>query len=515
MSVLSTSTGEDNALVSTTSLGTALRDLLAADELKPGDSVSYQLCKELYIGHPLGAKMAESPIRLAQADEREIVVPDSPEEEVVEAFVNQWGELGATRTILNVGTQSRVYGIASIAMGEERGKGIETRAAEPVDLKELWSKDVYFNVLDPLNTAGSTVTSQDPTSPLYQKFGDLYVQGKRYHRSRTITLMNEEPFYLAWTPSAYGYVGRSVYQRALYPLKSFIQTMITDDMVTRKAGLLVARLETPGTIVDRAVNAMFGLKRAILKMARTDNVISIGKDEIIETVNLRNVNESMMTSRENIIKNVATSADMPAKLLSQESFVEGFGEGTQDAYAVAQYIDRVRIELQPVYDWFDIICQYRAWNPEFYATIQRKYPKEYGNVSYLTAFYRWKNSFRATWPSLIKEKPSEAAERDKVKLDALNGLIDKLLPILDAANKSHLIQTVYDQLNTMEALFGGAKFELDAEELVDHLNQEIEEAEEMRRASQEGFKEEGLSSRGDRRAGIIPIMHRAVERVGA
>lgn len=465
------------ALVVDTRLSGELRTLLESDDLRPGDDVSYALCKAIFIGHPLGAKMAETPIRLAQSQDREIQIPDSPEDDVKDAFVAEWNRIDATRLILNLGTQSRVYGIASIVMGEKgpNGKPLGDSTA-PVDLKTLWQKELFFNVLDPLNTAGSLVTSQDPNSALYQKWGDLYVQGERYHRSRSIVLMNEEPLYISWTTSAFGFVGRSVYQRALFPLKSFVQTMITDDMVTRKAGLIVARMEQVGSIVDRIVKQMWGLKRSILKMARTDNVISVGKDEIIETLNMRNVNDSMDTSRNNIIKNVATAADMPAKLLTQESFVEGFGEGTQDAYAVAQYVDRVRIELRPVYEWFDIVCMYRAWSPEFYETIQKKYPDEYGKVPYVVAFYRWRNSFKAVWPPLIKEKPSEAADRDKVKLDALESLVEKLVPLLDPVNKAHLIQTIYDQLNQMEALFGAAKFELDSPALLEYMATEVERA---------------------------------------
>lgn len=481
------------AHVVSTPLGGGLSALIGADDLVPGDSVSYQLCKDLYIGHPLGAKMAEAPIRLAQSQSRDINVPNSPEEEVVEAFNNEWKNLDADRLILSLGTQSRVYGIASIAMGELGKEGIED-VGKPVDLRSLYKIDPYFNVLDPLNTAGSLVTSQNPNSPLYQKWGDLWVQGVRYHRSRTITKMNEEPLYIAWSSSAYGFVGRSVYQRALYPLKSFIQTMITDDMVTRKAGLIVARLEQPGSIIDRVMQTMFGIKRALLKAARTDNVISIGTTEMIETVNMRNVNESMRMSREDIIKNIATAGDMPAKMLTMESFVDGFGEGTQDAYAMAQYVDWTRQEFAPVYRWFDIVCQYRAWNPEFYETIRRKYPEDYKDLPFETAFYRWRNSFRATWPDVIKEKPSEAADRDKVKLDCLMQLLEKLVPLLDEENKTRLVQTVYDQLNAMEALFGAAKFELNAEELIDSMREELEEARELKEASRESQEKLGLRS---------------------
>jgi hypothetical protein len=492
-------------------MSSELIELVESDDIKPGDLVSYGLCKSIYLGHPLGAKMAEEPIRLAQSDKREIKIPGSPEEEVVEAFNQEWKALNAEALILNLATQARVYGIATIVVGEkndveEPGNPYDPgKMGEPIDLAKLWDKELYFNVLDPLNTAGSMTTNQDPNSPLFQKWGDVFVQGRRYHRSRTITLMNESPLYISWSPSAFGFVGRSVYQRALYPLRSFVQTMVTDDMVTRKAGLLVARLNQNGSIVDRVMQATAGFKRQILKMAKTDNVISIGTDEVIETVNLRNVNDSMMASRENIIKNIATAAAMPAKLLTMESFVQGFGEGTQDAYAVATYVDRVREELDPVYTWFDLICQRRAWNPEFYKTIQANY-KEYTKVPYDVAFQRWRDSFRAVWPPVIKEKPSEAADRDKVKLDSLTDLLDKLLPQLDTSNKARLIQTVYDQLNTMEALFGAAKFELDARELEDHFDEEAEEAEKMKSMGM-GDPTGGISGKGD--AAVVALGHHA------
>ena len=476
----------DSATISvSSSLGGVLQDLLNADDILPGDEPSYQLCKSLFISHPLGGKMAETPIRLAQSQGREIAVPDSPEEEVVRAFEDAAKEIENERRILNVMTQSRVYGIASVAM-IEAGKKAEEDVGQPVDLRELWRKDLEFNTWDPLNTAGSLITSQVPTSAMFQKWGDLWVNGLRYHRSRTVTVMNEEPLYIAWTSSAYGYVGRSVYQRAFYPLKSFLNTMITDNMVTRKAGLIVARLEQVGSIVDRIMQTMFGVKRSILQRGATNNVISIGKDELIETLNLRNVNDAMAESRNNIIKNIATAADMPAKMLTQESFVEGFGEGTQDAYAVAQYVDRVRVEMQNVYRWFDAVTMYRAWNPEFYQTIQRRFPDPYGDMSYETAFYKWRNSFTATWPSLIKEKPSEAVELDKVKLEALMSILQVLLPVLDPENKAALIQSVYDNLNAFDKLFGGQKFELDAEVLSDHLAKAQEEAEQSAQMGHNG-----------------------------
>jgi hypothetical protein len=73
-----------------TGLGSQLMELLNSEAICPGESPSYQLCKTIYAYHPLGAKMVDGPIRLAQSQERDISVPGSPESRVVDAFKQQW-----------------------------------------------------------------------------------------------------------------------------------------------------------------------------------------------------------------------------------------------------------------------------------------------------------------------------------------------------------------------------------------------------------------------------------------
>ena len=470
------------AIIGTTFLGSLLNQILVADDIVPGDDVSYSLCKAIFIGHPLGSKMAESPVRLAQSQEREISVPGAPEEECIEAFQKAWEELEFSRVILNLVTQARIYGIASVGLLDSDNNSDANTALK---LEDLWKQDISFNVFDPLNTAGSLVTNQDPNSRLFQKWGDIVVNGLTYHRSRTMTFMNEESLYIAYTPSSFGFVGRSVYQRALYPMKSFLQTMITDDMVTRKAGLIIARMDQAGSIIDRTMMNMFGVKRNMLKEAQTNNVLSIGTGESIESINLRNVNDSMTASRENIIKNIATAADMPAKLLTQESFVEGFGEGTQDAYAVAQYTDRLRIEMRPTYRWADRICMRRAWSPEFYEGIQNKYPDTYGKVSYEVAFQKWSNAFKAVWPSLIKEEPSEAINIEKIKFEAVIAYVQVMQPLFDPENKARLIQWAVDQVNVNDKMFSETLL-FDRDDFADYTAEQAEKMEQMREMGMQG-----------------------------
>jgi hypothetical protein len=436
------------SIIVNSALGTALTQMLTVnDDIVPGFAPSYELCKQIYLFHPLGAKLVEKPLEIALAEAREISVPNSPEARVKEAFEREWEQVRADNHIENVMRQSRIYGIASVACMEE-----DVPVHKPLDFPTLYKRNISFNVFDPMNTSGSLVLNQDPTAMDFQHTTEIRVQGLTFNRSRTMVMLNEAPIYISYTQSAFGFVGRSVYQRALFPMRSFIQTMIADDMVARKAAVLVAKMKQAGSVVNNAMLKMFGVKRAIVKEAENGQVIGISPDEDVVSLNFQNLDGPMGLVRENIIKNIASAARMPAKLLTEETFAEGFGEGSEDAKAVAHYIDGVRDEMKPLFDFFDRICQHRAWNPEFYKTIQRDYP-EYAKKSYEQAFYEWKNSFDAKWPSLLKEPDSELVKVDEVKLRAVVSWVTTLLPILDPDNKARVIEWAVDNFNALKFLF--------------------------------------------------------------
>lgn len=432
--------------ISTAELGGALQQLLMADEIQPGSDVSYQICKTIYAYHPLGRKMTDAPIAMAQSQKRQISITNAPEGRVREAFEDEWAKINADQYIAQLASIARVYGVGSIIVGAR-----EVEPEEELAPERLADLSVYFNILDPLNTAGSLVLNQDPNSPDFLKYTHIAVSGKPYHRSRSVVLMNERPLYIEYTTSAFGYVGRSVYQRALFPLKSFINTMITDDLVARKAGLLIAKLKGPGSIIDNAMQKMAGVKRQLLKEAKTNNVLSIDINEDIQSLNLQNIDGSGAFARTNILKNIATAADMPAKILENETMVAGFGEGTEDAKNIARYIDGIREWLNPVYAFFDEIVMRRAWNPDFYLTIQQTFP-EYQTISYNDAFYRWKNSFEAAWPSLLKD-PEAETKAEEVRQKAIKDMFDMLLPHMDPDNKARLIEWAVDSAGENKTLF--------------------------------------------------------------
>ena len=459
---MNVSTVETNGSV----IGSKLKEILLCDDIEPGSEPSYATAKLIYEYHPIGKKMVDKPIEIAQSQNRVINVQKGPEDIVKQKFEEEWKELGADKYIANTARIARIYGISTIAIKVD-GQKDDT----PLDFDKLYDADIAFSVFDPLNTAGSLVLNLDPNAFDFLKTKGIVVQGRAYHRSRTKIIMNEDPIYLSYTAASFGFVGRSVYQRSLYPLKSFIQSMITDDMITRKAGVIIAKLKWVGAVVNSVMNAAAGFKRQLLKEARTDNIISITPEESVEALDMKNIDGAFAMARKDILENIAAGDDMPAKILIDETFAEGFGEGTEDAKNVAQFVNRIRIWLDPIYGFFDEIVQYRAWNKDFYATLQRDFPEMYTGVPYQTAFNEWRNSFRAGWPNLLEEPDSEKSKVEDVKLKAVVAMVEVLLPEMDPENKARVLQWACDNFNEFKLLFG-TPLELDTDALADFFEEQ-------------------------------------------
>lgn len=445
-------------------LGTELQNLLMCDSIVPGQGPSYQLCKVIYTYHPHGAKLVDFPIQMAQFKPRKVTVTKAPGDGqmMVEAFLNEWKAVQAERHIFNTGRQARMYGVSTLGL---MVKGDD--AAKEVEFKKLDKATVSFNVWDPLNTAGSLVLNQDPNSLDFQKVPGVRVNGQPYHRSRTCVLMNEDPLYIEYESAGFGFLGRSVYQRGLVPLKSFVLTLATDMMVALKAGLLVAKMKSQSSAVDAPMSWLLGTKRSLLKEAQVGNVLSIDIEEAIETLNLQNLDGAYGMARKNIIENEAAACGTPAKIVLAETYAEGFGEGTEDAKAVAQFVETIRTWLQPLYSFMDQVVMYRAWNEDFYATVKAKYPEEYAKVDYTTAFQEWKNGFVAEWPSLLDEPDSEKLKGEDVVLKAIIAVVEVLLPEVPPTVKAAVIEWMQDNLNERKRLFA-SRMDLDFNEIASY-----------------------------------------------
>jgi hypothetical protein len=462
--------------------GSQLVSLLLCDQIIPGSPVGYETAKIIYSYHPLGAKLAEAPINMAQSQERQITIPGGPEERLIQAFKREWqrlGVIGADQLIKNTMVMSRVYGISSLVAGE-RGQN----PANPMDLKRLASAELYFNVLDPLNTAGSLVLNQDPNAPDFQKPRQLRVAGQDWHSSRACVMMNEQPVYIEFTTSAFGFVGRSVYQRALYPLKTFVQSMVTDDTVMKKIALLIWKAKSPSSAISQRIMNIFGWKRGNLQSGTTGQVLQIGEDEDIQSLNFQNLEGAGKLTRENVLKNIAMAAGMPARLVDQETMASGLSDGTEDAKQIARYIDRVRLEMQPLYAFCDEIVQRRAWSEEFYAALQGDI-KDYRKIPYETAFYQWKNSFQATWPNLLVEPDSKLAEVEKVKFESATALTEVMTPFLDPDNLAKMLDWVAEQTGERKQLFP-TPLVLDLPALEKHLEEKKAKEAQFGQGGEEG-----------------------------
>lgn len=473
--------------------GSPLYQILMAPDIVPGDEPSYEICKVLMAYHPLGEKLTLTPVELAQSQERIITVQDGPEDELKEAFTKEWASLRASEHLATLGQLSRGYGISSIAMMTDG-----TPLNRPISPRDLWKSAVSFNLLDPLNTSGSLVLNQNPKSPDFQKVTGVAIGGQPLHRSRSITLQNGSPLYIMWTSSAFGFTGRSVFQRILYPLKTYIETMITNRLVVIKTGVLVAKIQSPGSIITELMERVAGVKRDLLKEASTGNVLSIGTEDDIKSLDFTNMEGPFTMARKFNLDDIATGAGMPAIIINQETFAEGFGEGTEDAKKVSKYVGGVRVWLQPAYTWMDHIVMARAWNPELYERIQKKYPDQYGSVPFVAAFFKWQNSFQALWPNFLEEPESEEIKVDEVKFKAVIAAFEVVYPTLPTPNlKATLIRWLEECFNERKELFP-SPLELDFEDLISGF----EEADARTRELQDASMNEGAGGSGGGGGGL-------------
>ncbi|MHB2339086.1 anti-CBASS protein Acb1 family protein [Klebsiella pneumoniae] len=427
-----------------------LMALLDSDDIQPGSTAGYQTCKTIYLFHPLGGKMVDRPIKMAMNESRTVHISQAYgiEQRLRDAFEREWKALGADNHIANAARISRIYGVSAIAMLVDNQE-----PSSAVDYRTLYKHNVTFNILDPLNTAGSIVLNQDPNAQDFQKVEGIRVAGKPYHKSRCVVQQNEDPIYLAYNSAAFGFTGRSVYQRALFPLKSFIQTMRTDDMVAVKGGLLVTKIKGPSSVVNNMMQKLSGIKRMMLKRGKTGEVLQIGDGDNIESIDLSNLEKPLDSARKHILENVAAAADMPAIILNSETFAQGFGEGTEDARAVAVYIDNIREWLDQLYAFFIRVCQYRAWSIEFFQSLRADFPDL--KNTYSLYFASWINNFEYRWPPSLKEPDSEKVKVDEIRFKAIVSMLEVLLPQVntDDENRALLIEWAQTNANANESLF--------------------------------------------------------------
>ncbi|MFW0766703.1 anti-CBASS protein Acb1 family protein [Trabulsiella odontotermitis] len=454
-------------------ISSELTKILESEGIQPGTDVSYELCKLLWQFHPLGGKLVEKPIEMAMCKPRQYNVDTDPDDRVITQFRDTWERMGINAKIKNFFFVSRAYGAAAIGVGT-----LGTSCASPLPDFGLQEDDIYINVWDPLNAAGSMVTDQNPNSPFFQMpKKTLKINGKNWHPSRTLKVFNGTPIYLEYQNSAFGFTGRSVFQRVLFPLKSYIGTMESNDLVSQKAGVLVAKIEQKGSVVSGLMGMAAKAKRGIVKIARNGGVISITPQEDIESLNLQNIDKALNAARDNIISDIATGSDVPAILLKEEAFSKGWSEGSEDSKAISQYIDGVRQTIEPVMDFCEKLVMYVAWNEDFFNALKNDYPSIIEG-DYQTTFRQWKREFTATWQELIDESPDKRRESDSKVVREAAGMYAMVAPQLDPENRAMLADWLSKVTNATET-YGDSPIIIDMEALREYQPPVVQQGEKI------------------------------------
>ncbi|EJN2431591.1 DUF1073 domain-containing protein [Salmonella enterica subsp. enterica serovar Uganda] len=442
-----------------TNLSSELMQILDSDAIKPGTDVGYNTCKLLWQFHPLGGKLVEKPINMAMCKPRSYNVETDPDERVVRQFREVWERMCLNEKIKNLFYVSRCYGAAAIGVGTD---GVTCK--DPLPTFGLREDDVYINVWDPLNAAGSMVTDQNPNSRFFQQANaTLKIASKSWHPSRTLKIFNGTPIYLEYQNSTFGFTGRSVFQRVLYPMKSYIGTMVANNLVAKKAGVLVAKTEQNGSVASGIMAAATGKKRENVKISENEGVLSIGTKDDIESLNLQNIDKALSTARDNIISDIAAGSDVPAILIKEEAFSNGFGEGKEDSKAISQYVDGVRQAIEPVMDYFERLVRYIAWNEDFYTSLKNDYP-DILTEDYQTTFRMWEREFDAGWQELVEESPDKRRESDSKVVQQAGALFSIMAQQLDPENRAMAAEWLASVTNATET-YGDSPMIIDKEAL--------------------------------------------------
>jgi hypothetical protein len=117
----------------------------------------------------------------------------------------------------------------------------------------------------------------------------------------------------------------------------------------------------------------------------------------------------------------------------------------------------------------DTICMRLAWDAEFIKRMREKDSSLEG-LDDAAVFYKWSNSYKAEWPSLLVEPESEQVKVADVKLRAMVAVVQVLMPLLKGEQLAETINWLQANLNEMRLLFGNPlnldpdQVALDAEE---------------------------------------------------
>jgi len=437
--------------------------------------------------HPLVNRLTSYPLNMALARGFEFKMPNAPQEAINE-FTKAAMRYRAKESVVELHRLKKIYGASSMAVVIND----EQKTNQPIDYEVLAAgigNNLSFNSLDPMITAGSLVSSLDPNSARFLRPVTITSQGRSYHASRCIVVQNEgEPAdWISYNKAAYGFLARSDFVRALPLLQVYLRLKIAEMYLADKVGVMVVQSEGSGAVIDHSSEVVNEIKRISVDLAETGNVLSIGLNDKISTLDVTNANSVLVMLNDSCITAIATACgNMPAGILKNEALAQGRADGTHDKEMHDLFYVQIQDSTKPTFDFVDNLIIRAAWTREFVERIKVKYRHLQGK-SYAVIMKGWMDGYERVFlsPSVPSEEQATNIAKQKIEALASSSAMITASVKLGAINSQILIEWQAKNINDLRFFPNDLNF--DDEELLNSLTQEQEQPDESEQPDEQQF----------------------------
>lgn len=449
-------------------------DIAAWQEILDAQTLDHNTARQIQMSHPLASRLCRYGISMAISTGFKYHFPNAPQE-AIDRFVKAQNDFSVDNKIVQLHMLKKVYGVASLVVGQI-GKDTIT----PLDyraLSEGSDNKLFFNVLEPLITAGSLVGSLDPNSSKFLNPTIVTANGRRYHSSRCFVAQNEEEQaeWLEYQSTGYGFLARSVFYRSFPLLKQYLRLKIAEVKLATKLAVLVIKTENTGNVLDRFMEKINIIKKAKVTNANVFEDLIIGREDDVKSMDLKDAQGMLEELRKNCLIDIATSAgNMPASLLRNESLAAGSGDGTHDKEKEDLYFIETQKSMKESYAFVDDIVMRAVWTRGFVEWLKATQPR-YAKYSYEFLIQYWSQGYVREFLPPFAESPLELMQQAEKKQGLMNSLVGALgqlamLPI-GPQNKSAVADWLANNLNDMQILPND--LELDIDEIIQEMTQQL------------------------------------------
>ena len=409
--------------------------------------------------HPLMLAITGKPFLDALSRGFEYVFDDAPPE-AKERFAKVADS--ATQPVIRVFKLALSYGAAGIGIvvsGEDASKPIDTGW-----FSQNLENGFSFNTFDSLVTAGSFITDLDPNSTEFQKVIDFSVRGKRYHFSRCKAVFNplEDPNYLQYESSAYGFVSASILKRALPALQQYLRLRIAETLLTKKVASFVIKQDVKQSVYEKISETINSFKRSKVEDLTGGDAITIGIDDSIESFDLANSSQTINALDELNMNSLASSTGWQASYLKHSMLSTGFADGSNDAAQIDKMLYSVQRFTKELFEWIDDILFYIAWTDGFIDEIANQSPDLYRGKTRNQIRQLWRTGYERKFNPPTAEQPKDKAAANGDFLEALTKAVSL---IMQTAGNPTLTEAVVNEIDAANIFTQGFGERIDPESL--------------------------------------------------